>query len=147
VDIFLKPEGPLLAFDHVELGDLRLSLDTPDLLKNLPGIGDLIDQILKGMVKFFTELFTSVIGWASQFQQLATYSTKALERALAETARDSGVLAIREVRQLQSAGEVLQAQVRTTVLNLPNPLADEKLRRLTLTILTNFLRNLKGQKG
>ncbi|WP_309718284.1 hypothetical protein [Armatimonas sp.] len=145
VEVFLKPEGGLLAFDHVEVGDLRLSLETPDLIKNLPGIGGLIDQIIKGIVGFFKNLFTTAISWASQFQQLAGYSIKALEAALAQTARTCGVLALSGLQQLQSTGNSLQVLVRATTLRLPE--IKDTIMRLALLEYRFVRRSLWGARG
>lgn len=144
VEVFLKPEAAGLTFDHVEVGDIRLSLETPELIRNLPGIGGLIDEIVKGTVKFFKELFTSTLSWASSFQQLAGYSTKALESALAQTARSCGALATNEIRQLQSVEGMLRVLVRTVVLNLPGVDLASPVGRAAVAQCRALLRAMRG---
>lgn len=107
----------------------------------------MIDEIIKGMVRFFGDLFSNAINWASQFQQLGSYSTKALEQALAQTARTCGLLSLSGLHQLQSAGESLQLLVRATTLNLPNPETNAALMRLALAEYRTLRRALWGAKA
>ena len=122
----------------------QLSLETPELIRNLPGIGGLIDEIVKGAVKFFKELFTSTLSWASSFQQLAGYSTKALESALAQTARGCGALATNEIRQLQSVEGMLRVLIRTVVLNVPGVDLASPVGRAAVAQCRALLRAMRG---
>lgn len=145
VELFLKPEGAALTFDHIELGDLRLALETPDIIKNLPGIGGLIDEIVKGMVGFFQNLFRSAINWASLLRQLAGFSVQALEQSLAQTARSVGLLGLSGIRDLESVGAALQVLVRARILSVPQ--ASASLQRQAVAEYRSLRRALWGARA
>ena len=144
VEIFLKPEAAGLGFDHVEIGDLRLSLETPDIIRNLPGIGGLIDDIVQGMVKFFKDLFTSTINWATSFQQLASYSLKALHSELLKTTRLCLALTLRELRQLKSVESLFQVQTSALVLGLPQVSLNSPVGRAAVAQVQALFRAMRG---